>query len=258
MEELFNPDAPVFISIIVLVLCSILAIRSISYIWDTFKSVSTRDKDTSELDAEYYNRRYLKCIAAFFAISISSLAIKLTALFSYVLVGCVISFVYLCIKYLFSYHRTITNILFENRTISNNNLRLLLYIPYGISVLVLGSPIPVLGPIIIFVLTIKKIRPISSGRCEKCRGTSVTRNIHDLGLKHKFSEEILKKTTLERDSHGNETETIETTTTPIHRAYKMYEDVYICEECGYMWNNIREGAMVIQKVGKKKYNKQVR
>ena len=258
MEELFNPNVPVFISVIALIVCSILAIKSMSYIWDTFKTVSTKDENTSNLDSKYYNTRYLKCIAAFLVISISSLAVKLTALLSFVLVGCVISFVYLCIKYLFKYHTRITNILFDNRKLSNDNVRLLLYVPFAISILVLGSPIPILGPIILFVLNIKKIRSVSSGRCERCHGTSITHDINYLGLKHKFSEEIHKKTTIERDSHGLETETVETTTTPIHRAYKMYEDVYICEECGYMWNKFREGAMVLQKLGPKKYNKKIR
>ena len=260
MEELFNPDVPVFISIIVLVLCSIVAIKCVSYIWDTFKTVSTYDENTSKLDAKYYNKRYLKSAAAFFIMALSAFAIQFTMIYSTVIGGCAIFFIYLCFKYLFKFHTKITSILFKNRTISNNNLRVLLYVPYGISVLFIGSliPIPILGPIIMFVLTIKKIRPISTGRCEKCRGTLITHDIYDLGLKHKLTTEIHKKTTIERDKFGNETETTETTTTPIHQAFKMYEDVFICEECGYMWNKFREGAMVLQKVGPKKYDKKVR
>lgn len=135
------------------------------------------------------------------------------------------------------------DILFDNRKVSNTNIRLIQNIPYAFCILTLGSFFPVVGHVIIFAVSYKIIRSVTSGRCEVCYGTKINKEIYDLGLKHKYIERIEKKTT---------------TTTPIHQTFKMHEKVFICEECAHMWSYVYEGAMVIQKQGKKKYKKEVR
>ena len=156
MEELFNPEVPVFISVIVLILCTILDIMLMKYVWTTIKTISKKDENTPKLEPSYYNMAYLKCYGALCIVAFSSLTIRLTALISFVIVGCAISFFYLCIVYLFKYQKKIVDILFDNRKVSNTNIRLIQYIPYAFCILVLGSFFPVVGHFIIFAVTFKK------------------------------------------------------------------------------------------------------
>lgn len=72
MEELFNPEVPVFISVIVLILCTILDIMLMKYVWTTIKTISKKDENSPKLEPSYYNKAYLKCYGALSIVAFSS------------------------------------------------------------------------------------------------------------------------------------------------------------------------------------------
>lgn len=232
MEDLL----PLYVLIPVSIVGIFVSIFCLKYLFNSIKEVSKDDTiSLNPMEADDYNREFLKAVICYSVLISTFFITTLNPLYGLVAgVECIFLFVFF-FKYLFKYDKEMCRKLYKLKEVSNINMFILVDLPYFYSILVLGSCFPVIGHIIIFLITFTKHTFITN-RCENCNSTSWDQEEIDNGYIYRHFTERTEEERLEPIGGGEYRKVRIIKTRPLTKRYHSYTKVFKCRNCGYTWS----------------------
>lgn len=237
--------APLYLAIPGMVICAAVTFMALRYIWKTMHYVSDSDHYhfPDRYDARHYNSRFLKSVLAFFVVAACCSAFYLHYAYLAVIIIALFVIYVIFARYLFKCHTRMIDILFRTKVMTNFNVRMLLWIPYFLSVLIVAMPVPWIGHMILFVKTFKKTRSVRTSRCARCHGIKISSRREDGPLKYVHKERYSDTEEIVDKDYSGYTIRRTIKRTPYTEIYDTYIDNYKCEGCGHAWSYHHTGLL---------------
>jgi hypothetical protein len=242
MEEI--SFLPAYIGIPIVLLGAYVSIRLYRYVVNTIKEVSDPNPCAPNHNQEkkYYTSRFWKSIGAlwlYWLCAVSYIAYPFAAPLA-IVNG--VAFYVLLWKYLFKHHNNMCKVIVYNEKLNNDTVSFILDISYFGSVLILGAIWPVIGHLILLILTSKK-HMSTGGRCKNCNSKNSSCSLAEGPVRIKEKNHTSKSNDTTRE--GDDLVETTTWTTKYYReVYKTFYHVYRCENCGCTWETFSHEKLV--------------